>query len=138
MINEEKGKLLTSEEEKEKEAEYFTEAIKKMDLKEDRSAKLQDLAKKVLTRPASPNDSAEISDIEPDQQKIQEQIEKETAEDIAAANDVIKMAFKQMSAESSQLFTRPIFPNSSVNKSLPRNPLDSKILKWMSIKRPMY
>ncbi|XP_021986119.1 uncharacterized protein LOC110882395 [Helianthus annuus] len=122
VANQEKEKLLTSEEAKEKEAEYFTEAIKKMDLKEDRSAKLQDLAKKVLTKPASPNDSAEISDIEPDQQKRQEQIEKETAEDIAAANDVIEMAFKQMS-DSLQLFTRPTSPNSSLNKSPPRNPL---------------
>ena len=130
MENQEKGKLLISEEEKEKEAEYFTEAIKKMDLKEDRSAKLQDLAKKVLTKPASPNTS-DMTDIELDQKKRQEQIERETAEDIAASNYVIEMAFKQMS-ESLQLFTRPISSNSSENKSLPRNPLGSKVLKWMS------
>ncbi|XP_021979769.2 protein FAR1-RELATED SEQUENCE 5-like [Helianthus annuus] len=67
-----------------------------MALDKDRSAQLQDLAKKVLNKPSSPNNSAEISDIEPDQQKRQEQIENETAEDIAAANDVIEMAFKQI------------------------------------------
>ena len=61
----------------------------------------------------------------------QEQIEKETAEDIAAANKVIEEAFKRMS-ESLQVFTRPLSPNSSKNKSLPRNPFGLKILKWMS------
>ncbi|XP_022014934.1 uncharacterized protein LOC110914452 [Helianthus annuus] len=131
VINQEKGKLLTNEEEKEKETEYFTEAIKKMDLKEDSSAKLQNLVKKVLSKPASPNTSADMTAIELDQKKRQELIEKETAEDIAIANDVINMAFKQMSAESSQVFTRPISSNSSVNKPLPRNPLGSKVLKWM-------
>ncbi|XP_035842054.1 uncharacterized protein LOC110923978 [Helianthus annuus] len=130
--NQEKGKLLTSEQDKGKKAEYFTDAIKKMDLKEDRSAKLQDLAKKVLTKPASPNDSAEISDIEPDQQKRQEQIEKETTEDIAAAINVIEMAFNKMS-ESLQLFTRPSSPNASENKSLPRNPLGSKVDRMLSL-----
>ncbi|KAJ0480488.1 hypothetical protein HanIR_Chr13g0632251 [Helianthus annuus] len=130
VSNQEEGKQLSSEEVKEKEAEYFTETIKKMGLKEESSVRLQDLFKKVLTKPASPSTS-KISDIEPDQQKRQEQIEKETAEDVAAANDVIEKALKQMS-DSLQLFTRPTSPNSSGNKSLPRNPLGLKVLKWMS------
>ena len=41
------------------------------------------------------------------------------------------MAFKRMS-ESLQVFSRPTSPNSSKNKSLPRNPLGLKILKWTS------
>ncbi|KAF5817432.1 hypothetical protein HanXRQr2_Chr02g0052931 [Helianthus annuus] len=39
-----------------------------MGLKEESSVKLQNLFKKVLTKPASPNTS-EVTDIEPDQQK---------------------------------------------------------------------
>ena len=86
--------------------------------------------------------SADVSVTELDQRKRQEQNEQETAEDIAAANEIIKKAFKQMSAENSelekaqstdqQILTRPQSPNSSVNKTLPRNPLGSKILKWNS------
>ena len=61
----------------------------------------------------------------------QELIEQETAEDIAAADKVIEEAFKRMS-ESLHVLSRPSSLNSSANKSLPRNPLGLKILKWMS------
>ncbi|KAJ0546857.1 hypothetical protein HanIR_Chr08g0365601 [Helianthus annuus] len=54
------------------------------------------------------------------------------------------MVLKQMIAENPELakaqstaqpvITRPQSPNSSSNKNLPRNPLDSKILKWKSDK----
>ena len=64
----------------------------KMGLKEDNSAKLQNLFKEVLTKPASPNTTTGMTDIE-----RQELIEKETVEDITAANNVIEMAFKRMS-----------------------------------------
>ena len=126
MSNQEEGKQLTEEEVKEKEAEYFKDTIMKMGLKEDSSTRIQNLFKKILNCPASPNTATDMSEIE-----RQEQIEKETAEDIAAANKVIEEAFKRMS-ESLQVFTRPLSPNSSKNKSLPRNPFGLKILKWIS------
>ncbi|XP_022023411.1 uncharacterized protein LOC110923653 [Helianthus annuus] len=103
VLNQEKGKLLTSEEEKEKEAGYFTEAIKKMDLNEDSSVKLQNLVKKVIHKSASPNTSAVMTDIELEQRKRQELLEQEAAEDIAAANEIIQKAFNQMSAENSEV-----------------------------------
>ncbi|MFS8015919.1 hypothetical protein Hanom_Chr15g01362361 [Helianthus anomalus] len=64
----------------------------------------------------------------------QELIEQETAEDITAPNKVLEEAFKRMS-DSLHVFSRPSSLNSSANKSLPRNPLGLKILKWMSDQR---
>ncbi|KAJ0466893.1 hypothetical protein HanIR_Chr14g0677181 [Helianthus annuus] len=124
--NQDEGKQLTEEEVKEKEAEYLKDTILKMGLKEDSSSKLQNLFMKVLNKPASLNTAKDKTEIE-----RQELIEQETAEDIAAADKVIEEAFKRMS-ESLHVFSRPSSLNSSENKSLPRNPLGLKILKWMS------
>ena len=57
VINQEKGKQLSEEEVKEKEAEYFNDTITKMGLKEETLTKLQNLFRKVLNKPASPNTS---------------------------------------------------------------------------------
>ncbi|XP_035840192.1 uncharacterized protein LOC110913612 [Helianthus annuus] len=86
----------------------FTSAdtIKKMDLNEDSSVKIEkeeEEKEKVLTKPTSPNTSADMTDIKLEQRKRQELIEQEAAEDIAAANEIIKKAFNQMSAENSEV-----------------------------------
>ncbi|KAJ0743088.1 hypothetical protein HanPI659440_Chr10g0371691 [Helianthus annuus] len=120
------GRQLTEEEVKEKEAEFFKDTIMKMGLKEDSSSKLQSLFVKLLNSPASSNTATGMIDNEK-----QELTGQETAEDIAAANKVIEEAFKRMS-ESLHVFSRPLSLNSLGNKSLPRNPLGFKILKWMS------
>ncbi|MFS7946948.1 hypothetical protein Hanom_Chr06g00542321 [Helianthus anomalus] len=73
------------------------------------------------------------------QRRKQKQMDAETPEDIATGDEVIKMVLKQMIAENPELanaqstaqpvITRPQSPNSSSIKTLPRNSLDSKILK---------
>ncbi|XP_022018890.1 uncharacterized protein LOC110918920 [Helianthus annuus] len=59
--------------------------------------------RKQISAPKPLITSADASVTELDQRKRQEQIEKETAEDIAAANDIMEKVFKQMSAENSEL-----------------------------------
>ncbi|XP_021971359.1 uncharacterized protein LOC110866520 [Helianthus annuus] len=58
------GKQLTEEEVLEKEAEYLKDTISKMGLNEDNSSKLQNLFKKVLNKPASPNTAKDKTEVE--------------------------------------------------------------------------
>ncbi|MFS7913043.1 hypothetical protein Hanom_Chr02g00137001 [Helianthus anomalus] len=72
-------------------------------------------------------------------------MDKETATDKAVGDYLLKIGLKQMTTEKLELtqptstvaqpvFTRPPSPNLSAIKPLPRNPLDSKILKWKTDK----
>ncbi|KAJ0433265.1 hypothetical protein HanIR_Chr17g0868341 [Helianthus annuus] len=79
------------------------------------------------------------------QTRKQKQMDAETKADKAAGDYVVKIGLKQMIGEKLELtqttntakrvITRPPSPNSPSIKPLPRNPLESKILKWISNKQ---
>ncbi|MFS8020989.1 hypothetical protein Hanom_Chr16g01422221 [Helianthus anomalus] len=64
VTNQEEGKQLSKKEVKEKEAEYLKDTIMKMGLKEDSSTRIQNLLKKVLNKPASPDTASDMTKIE--------------------------------------------------------------------------
>ncbi|MFS7916714.1 hypothetical protein Hanom_Chr03g00180581 [Helianthus anomalus] len=83
--------------------------------------------------------SSDTSIIALDHRKEQKQMEEEEK---AQEADIMKMALQRMIEENTdsekpqdlakRVITRPPSPNSSKIKALPRNPLNSKILKWKS------